>query len=163
MAHLKLDFEEEFEEPYALVAIHCSEEEYKLAYLLNLHLGLRLARRKTDLDFKSEEGEIAFPIYDFEDVHHHDSYQLVANKCRSVQKSIVGAGDLFGEESVENSNLHYLFPEFKKIDYFLKIFSDFESSSLQDIISKISQINEVVSAYAVEFEEIKSKNNLIFD
>lgn len=163
MANLKLDFDDEMDESFELLAIHCSEEEYKLAYLLNFHLGIRLARRRTDLDFTTEVGLIAFPIYDFEDTHQHSCYHLVANKCHSVEKSFHGAGDLFGLEPFEKSNTHYLFPEFKKVDYFLKVYSDFESLSLREIISRINQIKEVISAYTIDLREIKSKNNLIFD
>jgi hypothetical protein len=54
-------------------------------------------------------------------------------------------------------------PELKKVDYFIKVYSDFELEPLQTFVSKINAIAQVVSAYVVEQTAIKSKNNLIFD
>lgn len=163
MANLKLIFDEDFEEPYALIAIHCSEEDYKLAYLLNRHLNMRLKRKKTDLDFSTEGLLITFPMYNFEDVHKYTHFYLLANKCRSVEAGLQSSGGLFAEMATEKSRVHYLLPEFKKVDYFLKIYSDFETLPLRKILSEINDIKQVISAYSVEMENIKSRNNLIFD
>jgi hypothetical protein len=163
MAHHKLVFDEDFEEPFALIAIHCSEEDYKLAYLMNHHLNMRLKRKKTDLDFSTEGLLITFPLYDFEDVHKYTHFYLVANKCRSVEAGLQSSGGLFAEMATEKSRVHYLLPELKKVDYFLKIYSDFETVPLRKILSEINEIKQVISAYSVELDNIKSKNNLIFD
>ena len=163
MANLKLDYDEEMDEPFTLVAIHCSEEEYKVAYLLNLHLHIKLARRHRDLDFSIGGLFLNFPIYDFEDGHKHNSYHLVSNWCKSMDASIQSAVGLFPSEVSQKSKIHYLFPEFKKVDYFLKIYSDFETLPLRKIISEINVIKQVISAYVVDIDDIKSKNNLIFD
>ena len=163
MAHHKLLFDEDFEEPFTLIAIHCSEEAYKLAYLLNLQLNMRLKRKKTDLDFSTEGLLITFPLYDFEDVHKYTHFYLVANKCRSVEASLQSSGGLFSELVSEKSTAHYLLPEFKKVDYFLKIYSDFETVTLRRMLSQLNEIKQVISAYTLEIDNIKSRNNLIFD
>jgi hypothetical protein len=163
MAHHKLVFDEDFEEPFALIAIHCSEEDYKLAYLMNHHLNMRLKRKKTDLDFSTEGLLITFPLYDFEDVHKYTHFYLVANKCRSVEAGLQSSGGLFAEMATEKSRVHYLLPELKKVDYFLKIYSDFETVPLRKILSEINEIKQVISAYTLDMNDIKSKNNLIFD
>lgn len=163
MAHHKLIFDEDFEEPYTLIAIHCSEEAYKMGYLMNKHLHLRLKRTQTDLDFSAQGLLITFPLYDFEDAHKYTHFYLVANKCRSVEAGLQSTGGLFAELVSEKSTLHYLLPEFKKVDYFLKIYSDFETVPLRKILSEINEIKQVISAYTVEMDNIKSKNNLIFD
>lgn len=163
MANLKLTLDDDMDEAYSLVAIHCSEEEYKLAYLLNAHLGTRFKRRNVDLDFSNEGLVATYPIYDFEDVHKYNSYHLVANRCRVEEAEILGAIGLFATGVSEKAKTHYLLPEFKKVDYFLKIFSDFKTFPLVKIVSEINEIKQVISAYAVEMDDIKSKNNLIFD
>lgn len=163
MAHHKLIFDEDFEEPYTLIAIHCSEEAYKMGYLMNKHLHLRLKRTQTDLDFSAQGLLITFPLYDFEDAHKYTHFYLVANKCRSVEAGLQSTGGLFAELVSEKSTIHYLLPEFKKVDYFLKIYSDFETVPLRKILSEINEIKQVISAYTVEMDNIKSKNNLIFD
>jgi|SRR5690554_1733566 len=162
MANLKLDFEDEMDEPYTLVAIHCSEEEYKLAYLLNLHLGMKLARRTVDLDFSNKGILVTFPLYDYENSNQYTNYYLVSNRCRFEEANLNSSEGLFAS-AVEKSSTQYLIPELKKVDYFLKIFSDFETVPLRKIVSEINEIKQVISAYTVEVDTIKSKNNLIFD
>ena len=163
MANHKLIFDENFEEPYTLIAIHCSEEAYKMAYLMNSHLNLRLKRKQTDLDFSTEGLLITFPLYDFEDVHKYTHFYLIANKCKSVEAGLQSSGGLFAEMVSEKSTVHYLLPEFKKGDFFLKIYSDFDTVPLRKFLSEINEIKQIISAYIVETDHIKSKNNLIFD
>src|SRR5690606_3867244 len=105
--------------PYSLVAIHCSEEEYKMAYLLNLHIGTKFVRRSVDLDFSSAGSFVTFPIYDFEDTQKSNSYYLVANSCRMEEAGIYSSGGLFASVVSDKSKTYYLLPEFKKVDYFL--------------------------------------------
>ncbi|MCB0455951.1 MAG: IPExxxVDY family protein [Aequorivita sp.] len=161
MIHHKLDMGEESEEPYTLIAVHSSEEAYKVAYLINQHLNTRFKRRRVDIDFSYEGTMITFPIFDFVDELNYSQYYLFANKCRIAEASLQSSGGLFSEIGSEKD--HFLLPEFKKVDYFLKIYSDFENVSLQSLVSQINNLKQIVSAYVVETENIKSKNNLIFD
>ena len=73
------------------------------------------------------------------------------------------SGGLFAEMVSEKSTVHYLLPELKKVDYFLKIYSDFDTVPLRKFLSEINEIKQIISAYIVETEHIKAKNNLIFD
>ncbi|MDC8000385.1 IPExxxVDY family protein [Aequorivita todarodis] len=161
MGHYKLDMGEEPEEPYTLIAIHCSEEAYKVAYLMNQHLNTRFKRRRVDIDFPSEGMMVTFPIFDFMDEFNYSQYYLVANKCSIAEAGLQSSGGLFSEIGSEKD--HFLLPELKKVDYLLKIYSDFETVPLQSLISQINNIDQIVSAYVVETANIKSKNNLIFD
>ncbi len=161
MIHHKLDMEEECEELFTLIAVHCSEEAYKVAYLMNQNLNTRFKRRRLDVDFASEGMMVTFPIFDFMDEFNYSQFYLVANKCRIAEAGLQSSGGLFSEIGTEKD--HFLLPEFKKVDYFLKIYSDFEKISLQNLVSQINNIEQIVSAYEVETENIKSKNNLIFD
>ncbi len=163
MVHHKLIMEEEFEEPYTLIAIHCSEEEYKVAYLMNQNLNTRFKRRRVDIDFPADGLMITFPIFDFVDESNYSQFYLVANKCRTIEAGLQSSGGLFSEFNSEKATDHYLLPEHKKVDYFLKIYSDFETVPLRTFISQINNIEQIVSAYVVETDTIKSKNNLIFD
>jgi hypothetical protein len=134
-----------------------------MAYLMNSHLNLRLKRKQTDLDFSTEGLLITFPLYDFDDVHKYTHFYLIANKCKSVEAGLQSSGGLFAEMVSEKSTVHYLLPEFKKVDFFLKIYSDFDTVPLRKFLSEINEIKQIISAYIVETDHIKSKNNLIFD
>ncbi|WP_026452126.1 IPExxxVDY family protein [Aequorivita capsosiphonis] len=163
MANHKLLFEEECEDPFTLIAIHCSEEEYKVAYLMNKFLNTRFKRRKVDIDFTFEGLITTFPIFDFTDEINYTQYYLISNKCRTIEATLQSSGGLFSEMNSEKAKDHFLIPEFKKVDYFLKIYSDFENVLLTTFISEINKIKQIISAYSVETDTIKSKNNLIFD
>lgn len=163
MAHHKLLLDEDFKEKFSLVAIHCSEDAFKMAYLLNNHLGLRLVREKVDLDYSNEGLEVTFPLFQYKNSVQYTSYYLVANKCKSMQANLLSSGGLFGDDISEKTITTYLLPEFRKVDFFLKVFSEFSTIPLRKIIADINEIKQVISAYSLETENIKSKNNLIFD
>jgi len=155
--------DDDTKEAYSLIAIHCSEESFKVAYLLNQQLSLQLRREKLDLDFSNQGLEVTFPLFHFEDKMQYTSYDLVANKCKSEIANMSSSGGLFGDIPSKKTVTTYLLPELKKVDYFLKIHSEFEVIPLRKIISSINEIKQVISAYLAETETLKSKNNLIFD
>lgn len=163
MAHHKLILEDDLEEPFDLIAVHCGEEEYKMAFLLNRHLHLSLRRRASDLDFSTGGLLITFPVYDYMDTVKDLQYYLVANTCHSGEVSLQSSGSLFSDSVEQKDTLHYLVPEFKKVDYLLKIYSDSDAVALDETIFAINKIKEVISAYRLDVDQIKSKNNLIFD
>ena len=52
MALHKLHVDDFYDDSFSLIAIHCSLEDYRLAYLLNKHLNISLVRKPQDLDYK---------------------------------------------------------------------------------------------------------------
>lgn len=163
MAHHKLLLDDDLKEEFSLVAIHCSEEAYKMAYVLNQHLNLRLKRKKADLDFSNEGLQVTFPIFKFEDQFRYTTYYLVSNKCKSSVANVTSSEGLFGDDISENTVITLLLPEFKQADFFLKIESDLETIPLRKNIALINEIKQVISAYEIEARQIKSNNNLIFN
>jgi len=163
MGHHKLFLDDDIREDFSLIAIHCSEEAYKMAYMLNKYLFLKLRRKPVDLDYSNDGLEVTFPIFEFENEFQYTVFHLIANKCKSKTAQIQSSGGLFDQQHSEKTVLMYLLPEFKNVDFFLKIDSDFETSPVKKIVSGINEIKEVISAYSIEVENIRSKNNLIFD
>jgi hypothetical protein len=163
MATHKLILGNDFQDEFSLIAIHCSDEPYKMAYMLNKKIPLRLERKKKDIDFSNQGLEVSFPIFEFEDEYNYILYNLVANKNKSLTAKIYSSGGLFDELSSEKTISTVLINEFKTVDFFLKIHSDYEKVSTRNIISAINEIEQVISAYNVDIDKIKSKNNLIFN
>lgn len=163
MGHHKLVLDDDFKEEFSLIAIHCSEEDYKMAYLLNRHLDLGLRRESVDLYYSNEGLEATFPLFQYTSDLQYTSYDLVANKCKSTVQNLEVQGGLFSEEVSEKKVITFLLPEYKKVDFFLKIYSEFSTIPLRNIIATINEVKQVISAYEVDHESIKSKNNLIFD
>jgi len=163
MAYHKLELEEDFDDSFSVIAIHCSAEPYKLAFLINKHLNLHLQRKTTDLFFSNDGLEISFPIFEYDNEEHYTTYHLIANKCKSESAVLHSSGGLFQEENPKTMVITYLLPKFSKVDYILKIASDFDRIPLRLLIAAINDIKEVISAYNIEIEDIKAINNLIFD
>jgi len=163
MATHKLILDDDFQDEFSLIAIHCSDEPYKMAYMLNKIIPLRLERKKKDIDFSNQGLEVSFPIFVFEDEYNYILYNLVANKNKSLIAKTYSSGGLFDEISSEKTISTFLINEFKTVDFFLKIHSDYEKVSTRNLISAINEIEQVISAYDVDIDKIKSKNNLIFN
>lgn len=155
-------FEDDFEEDnYTLIAIHCSTEDYRLAYLLNTNLNLKLARKLEDLDYNYMEA--SFSIYEWDDEENFVTWNLVANTSKKEVEQMASAGSLFSDQKGKRTISKYLIPEQKKVDFFVKISSENYLKSSKIIISKINAIAEVITAYSVNPKQLKSKNNLIFE
>ena len=130
MAHHKLLLENDTNEDFSLIAIHCSEEAYKIAYMLNKHVSLQLKRKSVDLDFSNQGLDVTFPIFEYEDVLSYILYNLVANKSRSLTAKVHSSGGLFDDDASEKTVTTYLLKEFKNADYFLKIHSETEATMI---------------------------------
>ncbi len=163
MANYKLVLGDDIKDEFTLIAIHCTVEAYKMAYLINNHLALQLHRLREDLEFSKVNVEITFPQFEFEDNNEYITYNLLANKCKTISAGTVASGELFEEESSEEFVTHYVLPELKTVDFLLKITSDYKQVSLRKLLLDINEINEVISAYNIETNTLRSKNNLIFD
>ncbi|MFT5986163.1 MAG: hypothetical protein ACI825_001663 [Planctomycetota bacterium] len=159
----KLILTDDFAEEFLLVAIHCSEEAYKVAFLLNQFATLHLKRSKVDLEYSNNGLEIAFPLFDYEDEMRYINYDLISNKCVAKSARVVSSGGLFDDENISEMVTTHLIPEYKQVDFFLKISTDAPSVAIRKIVTDINDIKQVISAYEVDTEQLKSKNNLIFD
>lgn len=158
----KLVLDEVFEQPFKLIAIHSSVEEFRLAFQLNKYLDLRLSRSRQDIDFQMEDLKVLFALYEFEDLQKYCRYFLVSNVSKGELASNASQNSLFGDEEPAFKKL-YLMPEFKQVDFFLKIEEESEMLSEKVLLKKIKEIPQVSTAYSIDFHQIKSKENLIFD
>ena len=158
MALYKLHIEEFDEVDYELIAIHTSLEDYRLAYFLNQKLPIRLKRNQIQIPTKEEDPY--FSKYLFEDEKNDIHWYLIQNKNVFTVEKKETSQNLFTDTNLEVSTQIYLLPEFKKVDYFLKI----ENTELEtlDILNSIHAIDRIAAAYIIEHNQIKSKNNLIF-
>jgi len=142
---------------YELIAIHTTIDDYKMAYLLNSSLEIQLKKNEKEIEVAIPGGKSAFNNFIFEDKKKDIVWSLIANKT-SFLTNEQKHSDLFGNEAVTV----YLLPEFKKVDYFLKIENidyEFDESKM---IAEILKIKNISSVYTIEKKQIKSKNNLIF-
>lgn len=150
----------ELDDCYNLIGIHTSEEDYKLAYLLNKELDASFCRYKHDLDFKDKSA--SFSVFEFCDsITQLDSY-LISNKfVESVSSTPTSSNELF-TSGVSFSTMSYLIQEKSNIDYFLKLEGEITTLELRKLIKKLNSIPQIVTSYNINPSTLKSKDFLIF-
>ena len=107
--------------------------------------------------------EMSFPLFGFESNTEYTDVSLVSNKYKAAITKTNNSDGLFGDTMNRETVITYLIPELKKVDYFLKIQSDFDNLETKMLVNQINQIKQIISAYQIVPETLKSKDNLIFD
>lgn len=150
------------EEGFKLIAIYSNVEEYRMAYLLNKNLKLGLKRERQDIDFNHQSIQALYARYNYKDPKNFRNFNLVANKFKGQPKKILSSGSLFVEEEVTPLEVN-LIPEYKKVNFFLKIEEDLPEQELNKQINIISRIPQVIAVHKIDVDQLKSKQNLIFE
>jgi hypothetical protein len=153
MPILTFDLEED---EYSLIGIHSTEEDYRLAYLLNKHLKTKFIRFKHNLDFENTTAE--FPLFEFKDENSYLNYYLINNKHIGFVQNQKNPG-LFGGNY---STINYLIPEKKNVDFFLKINGCYCDDFIKNLVNQLNKINQIITSYTIEPTTLKSKDHLIF-
>ena len=158
MALHKLMVDDFYDDTYKLIAIHCGLEDYRLAYLLNQSLDLRLQRKTEDLDM--EYLKSSYSIFEWNNASQYVTWNLVSNVCKKEEDSLYSTG-LFqtNEKVIKTFNL---IPEYKKVDYFIKISDEIQNVNEKLILNKLQNIPQIITSYTVNPTELKSKDHLIF-
>ncbi|XLS29068.1 IPExxxVDY family protein [Flavobacteriaceae bacterium M23B6Z8] len=149
---------DDFYEPtFAVIAIHSYLEDYRLAYFLNLHLRSKLKRSSFNIDFNDNT---SFSLFEWEDTYQDTVWNLLGNKCHVAYEIREIEGSLFDRD--HTTMTRFLIPERNKVDYFLKIDNGAEFTCIKSTLSKINAIKEISTAYSINIDTLKSRNNLIF-
>ena len=162
MAIHKVYIEEFEEDDFHIIAIHTSLEDYRLAYFINREISIRLFKNDNDILSQVKGGSTSFARFTFEDYENDIKWNLVQNKNDVEGIENTASQDLFSNSKNTFSSTAYLLPEYKKVDFFLKIENAENEIDVSEIVSKISAIDSITMTYNVDKEKIKSKNNLIF-
>lgn len=147
-------------ETYSLLAIHCTIEDYRVAYLLNKQLQINLQRKPQDLDVQYTAS--SFSIFEWEDEKQQMIWNLVSNICKKEEESIANVGSLFEAQS-NILRTYNLIPEYKKVNYLLKIDNDGNYIDEKTIIHKIQELPQIAAVFSIDASQLKSKGNLIFN
>ena len=146
--------EELCDEDFVLIAVHSSLEDHALVYALNSHLKLKLHRSDFDLEIT---GYGNFPVFEWKDNINDRFWTLIINN--NVKEVQLNEPDLFQNEI--SHTVSHLIPEHREVDYFLKVEQGDECLEF-DITKTLLIIPNIVTAYIVNTEQLKSKHNLIF-
>jgi hypothetical protein len=162
MAIHKLDLGEFDEIDYYLIAIHTSLEDYRLAFFINQKLPINLSKSVNEIQINIKEGETNFSRFYYNDIESTITWNLIQNKNEVVQYKKGNTQNLFSDVTMEVATKVFLLPEFKKVDYFLKIENNDDAMNVSKIQLLLNTIDSISTVYIVDTNQIKSKNNLIF-
>lgn len=146
---------------YSLIAIHTNLDDFRLAYFVNQALRLNLKKSQNDISIKVREGETNFTSFVFDDLKNDMSWNLFQNQNQVLIHQNNHKPDLFSNAKFETSKNVFMLPEFKKVDYFLKIDHQDHIDDLE-LINNLNKIDRISTVYKIEIDKIKNKNNLIF-
>ena len=160
MAIHKLLVDDFDDDSFALFAIHCTMDDYRLAYLLNKQLHINLKRRPQNLDYKYTSASYA--IYEWEHTAQQVTWSLVSNICKKEEEGLSSSGNLFNNEP-KILRTHNLISEYKTANYLLKIDNDNYHINEKTLIDNIQKISQIATVYSIDVNQLKSKDNLIFN
>lgn len=155
MAVYKL-FEEIEETEFQLIAIHTSLEDYRLAFEMNKRLHTGFVQLSEGILVSQNS---SFQLFEWIDECYDTVWNLIANKIE-IEKPNTTNTFFFSEMTAKE--IKYLIPEKKKVDFFLKISNDESYLDTMSILKHIQQIPNILTAYTVKANQLKSKSNLIF-
>jgi hypothetical protein len=146
--------EDFYNESFIVIALHTTLEDFALVYGLNDTIKARFVRARKNFNLAENK---SFPFFEWDD-QFHDMYWVLVSNHSSEQEQILN-NDLFQNEATYTKPR--LIPEYKDVDYLLKIETEkeFDTSKL---IKNILMLPRVMAAYEISTEKLKSKNNLIF-
>ena len=136
MPRLTLDLVDEY--PFTIYGIRSSENDYRLCWGLNKELGIALKMEK-HIEVFSKKGEISVhSLFSFTSDYEQVKYRLVQNK------TING----------------FVLPESDKADYLLIVDQSPEIDP-DVLIRKIRKSRQVLMAFPLDIENLKSKQNIL--
>lgn len=147
------------EEAFGLIGIMCNLEDYQLAYIINSVFQINLKREPEDLDFLSSKS--SYSIYEYNDTTNQTLYNLASNISKVDIEHQGDSNSLFSAPT-KSTKTYYLVPEYKRVNYILKITNDTIYNKQKRFIKLLLDVPQIVTAYSLNIETIKHKDHLIF-
>ena len=161
MAIHKIQIDDFISIDYQLVAVHSPLEDYRLAYFINQKLAISFEKSEKDIGIQIPEGKSHFTRFVFDDEENELYWNLIPNKTKVVTRE-AKATSLFKETGLDVTTNIFLIPELKKADYILKIENTDDFFDVDALIDELLAIKQITTAYKIDTNKLKSKNNLIF-
>lgn len=136
----KHTLEIEYDYDFVLIGISSHEKDYRICWALNNQLGLNLIKTDAlEIKDKKQDDPSFFSLFSFELPDEFMEYFIIANR----------------------SEKGLLIPEQKQVDYFFIIRGEIENDKVMEMIKLIKESSLVQTAFRVDVNALKSKQNLI--
>lgn len=161
---MELDIEYDF----SIIGISTVAGDHQMAFYLNKYLGTNFSRLKKDLDVqgKSEDHISYFPIFLHEDVQGYEEWFLIGNKYNTENKFFEKdekiSHNLFFNNDQSTQITKYFIPEKKEVNYILRLDHIDNKGKLEKLVKTIRLLPVVTTAFSIEYNTLRSKQNLIF-
>ncbi len=136
---LIVDYEYDFE----LYGLTTSLKDYKVAWLINQQINIRLTRSK-DYHLEYSSGEVNIINY---------SYQRTYSELRLFMNKAA-----YEEDSVQS----YMVDEMKHFDYFIQVKGIIHTFTAADLLQELRAIEGVQLINQIDIEKLKSIDHFIF-
>lgn len=136
----KFHLDNDFDYDLLLIGISSHARDYRLCWAINSGLQLQLAKVDKGLVPPSGKNEpVEFALFEFDDEESRITWALIANKSKNA----------------------YLVPELKHADYLFMLRNN-TSVDLQKLLEQVRSCDQVLTAFEIKADELKSRDNLIY-
>ncbi len=129
----------DFEYDFQLIGISSHAKDYRLSWELNKKFDINLVKEEEVVFSSKKSGIKEFSMYFYQDDLEERDVRLIGNK----------------------SGGSYLVPEKKAADFFLMLY-DYNYLEINEMMREIRKINVVLTAFELDVNTLKSKENLLF-
>ncbi|HEY6161252.1 MAG TPA: IPExxxVDY family protein [Bacteroidia bacterium] len=139
MTRHKLDIEYDYD--FHLIGISSHDKDYRFCWAINNKLGYDFQRGKNIVlkERKKTEAD-SFSVYEYQDEEMFTDFFIIVNR----------------------SGTALLVPEHRQADYLLLVRGNMSEDEKKDLIKNIKEIPNILTAFDIDPESLKSKQNLIF-
>ncbi|MET3978504.1 hypothetical protein ABIB62_001073 [Mucilaginibacter sp. UYP25] len=126
---------------FVLIAVTTSLKDYRICYHINKCLNFNFTRiDDLKLEANVNGAPLLFSLFHFSWESTETDFYFIGNK---------------GSEG-------YLVPEMREADYFVMIKNYIDDDDLDNVLSCLNKIPEIVAAVKIDPKKIKSRENLLF-
>jgi len=135
-----IEFETDYE--YDMIGICAHHSDYRIVWEINEQLEFQFIKNPELFNIWNSKGVLLseHPYYLFKDIENYTTFFLITNKHHN----------------------EFLIPEKKQIDFFIFILNN-QIYPLQELITKLKNLNTVIAAYSFDPIEFNSTKNLVFE
>ena len=146
---------------FKLIGINASLEPYKMAFLINKNLKMQFKRTPKDVEMFHDNLIINFSLYSFCDPKTATKMYFIQNKSKYINQKPKFATSLFKDED-QIIDKHLIKSRLQS-DYLIKIEDEFDRFKIKKLLLDLNEIPQIISAYEISLDHVKSPENLIFE
>ncbi|MBS3738582.1 IPExxxVDY family protein [Mesohalobacter halotolerans] len=146
---------------FKLIGLNANLEPFKLAFLINQKLHLAFRRKEEDITLIHQGYKINFALYSYCDPKTECVLYFIQNKSKYIDQKPKFVASLFENEQEVMGK--FLIESHKQCDYFIKIEDESKRFKTKKLSMQLNEIPQIVSAYEIATETLKSPENLTFE